>query len=301
MVRPEQYLLPEVARQVRRLDLRAKFIAEGFLSGLNDSPRRGLSLEFAEHRKYVPGDDSKSLDWTAWARTDRLYVRTYRAETNLDAYVLLDTSRSMAYAAAPGAMTKLQYATCLAAALGYLLTRQRDAVGLGLLGTDLARLLAPRSGRRQLVRVLAELAAAQGRGTTALAPGLHTLAGRVRRRSLVLLLSDLVDEPGPVLEALRHLAFRGHDIIVFQILDAAERDLADVEGPVVLEDPETGAQVATDADHIRAAYARRVREFVAGYERGVRDLGGDFVGLTTCTPFDQALCRLLTDRRRRRS
>ncbi len=298
MVRPEQYLSPEIARRVQRLDLRAKFIVEGFLAGLNDSPYRALSLEFSEHRKYVPGDDPKRLDWTAWAKTDRLYIRTYQAQTNLEAYVLVDTSRSMDYTGRPGTMTKLEYATALAAALGYLLTAQRDAVGLGLLGSQLNRLLRPRASRRQLVRILAELAGIHGEGPTALAAGLHAVARRVKRRSLILLLSDLVDEAEPVLEALRHLAFRGHDVVVFQILDATEREL-DLSGPVVLEDPETGTRVVTDADHIRAAYTQRLRDLVDGYERGVRNVGGDFVCMTTSTSFDKALCRFLSERKRR--
>jgi len=298
MVTPEQYLLPAVARQVRRLDLRAKFIIEGFWAGLHASPYRGFSLEFSEHRKYVPGDDVKRLDWTAWAKTDRLYVKTFHAETNLEAYVVMDTSGSMAYAGPSAAMTKLEYATALSAAFGYLLAHQRDAVGLGLVGSDLSRLVRPKTGRRHLVRVLAELADAAGEGRTALAPGLHALARRIKRRSLVLLLSDLLDDRRAVLGALEHLAFRGHDLIVFQVLDAAERTL-DLAGPVVLEDPETGRRVRTDADHIRSAYTERLRAFTAGYERGVRDLGGDFVALTTRTPFDTALCRFLAERRRR--
>ena len=298
MIHAQQYLRPEVARQVRRLDLRAKFIVEGFLAGLNDSPYRGFSPEFSEHRKYAPGDDPKDLDWTKWARTDRLYVKTFQAESNLEAYILVDTSRSMAYAGQPGAMTKLEYATALAAALGYLLVHQRDAVGLGLIGSRLNRLLRPRASRSQLVRVLAELAQAGGEGPTCLAPGLHAVARQAKRRGLMLLLSDLVDEPESVLEALRHLAFRGHDVVVFHILDSAERHL-NFAGPVILEDPETGARVATDADHIRLAYARRVEAFVDHYRRGVGELGGDFVAMTTSTPFDKALCRFLADRKRR--
>jgi uncharacterized protein (DUF58 family) len=294
----EQYLLPEIAQQVKRLDLRAKFIVEGFLAGLHDSPYRGFSLEFSEHRRYVPGDDPKDLDWTAWARTDRLYVKTYQAETGLAAYLLVDTSRSMAYAGPGGTMTKLQYATALAAALGYLLVRQHDAVGLGLIGTGLSRFLRARSGRRQLVRILVELARTGGAGTTALAAGLHAAAARIKRRGLVILLSDLVDEPEPTLTALRRLALAGHDLIVFQILDSTERHL-DVAGPVILEDPETGAQVATDADTIRADYTDRLEEFVRQYERSVRELGGDFVAMTTSTPFDKALGRFLAERKRR--
>ena len=298
MVTAERYLKPDVARKVRRLDLRAKFIIEGFWAGLHASPYRGFSLEFSEHRKYVPGDDPKGLDWTAWAKTDRLYVKTFHAETNLEAYVVLDTSRSMAYAGPGGGMTKLEYARALAAAFGYLLLHQRDAMGLGLVGSDLSHLVRPKTGRRHLTRVLGTLARAEGEGPTALAPALHALARRIKRRSLVLLLSDLVDDHEAVLEALKHLAFRGHDLVVFQVLDAAERHL-DLDGPVVLEDPETGLRVRTDADHIRAAYTDRVAAVTAAYERGVRQMGGDFVAMTTRTPFDQALCHFLTERRRR--
>jgi uncharacterized protein (DUF58 family) len=294
----EQYLLPDVARRVGRLDLKAKFIVEGFLAGLHDSPYRGFSLEFAEHRRYTAGDDPKDLDWTAWAKTDRLYIRTYRAETNLAAYLLVDTSRSMAYAGPGGGATKLEYATSLAAALGYLLVRQRDTVGLGLVGDGLNRLIRPRAGRRQLVRVLTELARAGGEGPTGLAEGLHAVARRVRRRGLMIVLSDLVDDLGPVMTALRHLKHGGHDIIVFQILDAAERDL-DADGPVILEDPETGARLLTDADDIRAAYRQRMTAFVDRCERTVRQVGGDFASLTTSTPFDKALGRFLADRKRR--
>jgi len=313
MVRPEQYLQPGVARRVKRLDLKAKFIVEGFLAGLHDSPYRGCSLEFSEHRKYVAGDDPRRLDWTAWAKTDRLFVKTFQAETNLSAYLLVDTSRSMGYTGpggdpsttlgvalskSKGGMSKLEYATALAAAIGYLLVCQHDAVGLGVLGAGLSKLLPPHSSRRQLVRVLSELAQTTAEGGTALADGLHAVARRAKRRSLMMLLSDLVDEPGPVLEALRHLAFRGHDVIVFQILDRTERDL-DLEGPVILEDPETGARVTTDADHIRAAYGERIASFVGEYERGVHALGADFVAMTTSTPFDQALLRFLHERKRR--
>jgi len=309
MLTAEQYLNPDVVRQVRRLDLRAKFIVEGFLAGLHDSPYRGFSMEFSEHRRYAPGDDPKNLDWTVWAKTDRLFIRTYQAETSLAAYLVVDTSRSMAYAGPAGApsghgtpavprMTKREYATALAAALGYLLVHQGDAVGLGLVGDGLGHLLRPRGGRRQLARVLADLARTESAGGTDLAAGLHAIARRVRRRSLMLVLSDLVDEPERVLGAIKHLAARGHDVVVFQILDAAERNL-DFSGPVILEDPETGQRVETDADGIRNAYRERLEETEARYERGVRDLGGDFVSMTTATAFDKALGKFLHERKRR--
>jgi uncharacterized protein (DUF58 family) len=298
MTTTAQYVNPEVARRVARLDLKAKFIVEGFLAGLHDSPYQGFSLEFSEYRHYVPGDDPKSLDWAVWAKTDRLFVKTFQAETNLDAYLLVDTSRSMAYAGAKGAMTKLEYATALAAALGYLLTSQRDSVGLGILGTGLERFLPPHATRRQLVRILAELASAKSGGATRLAAGLHAVAQRVRRRGLMVLLSDLLDEPEAVLQAMRHLVFRGHDLVVFQILDPAERRLG-FSGPVVLADPESGVEVATDADAIRQSYGERIDAFVGRYEREIRDMGGEFAAMTTSTPFDHALVHFLTERKKR--
>jgi uncharacterized protein (DUF58 family) len=298
MVGAEQYLVPEVARRVQRLDLKAKFIVEGFLTGLHASPYRGFSPEFSEHRRYVAGDDPKTLDWKAWAKTDRLFVKAFEAETNLSAYLLVDTSRSMALGGADGAMSKLEYATALAAALGYLLVGQSDAVGLGLLGEGLSKLIAPHASRRHLVRVLSELAQADGAGRTALADGLHAVARRVRRRSLMVVLSDLVDETDAVLAGLKHLASRGHNLIVFQVLDPAERHL-DLSGPIVLEDPETGEAVATDADAIRDAYAGRLEAFIEAYRRGVHEAGGDFAVMTTSTPFDAALARFLHERKRR--
>jgi uncharacterized protein (DUF58 family) len=290
--RAEAYLKPEVARRVRRLDLRARFIVEGFWAGLHASRERGHSLEFAEHRVYAPGDDPRALDWKTWARTDRLTVRTYRAETSLAAYLVMDTSGSMAWASRPGAMTKLEYATALAAALGYLLVYQHDAVGLALVGTGIEALVRPRTGRRQLVRVLARLARTQGGGPTRLAAGLTRLAEHIHRRSLVVVLSDFLDDPDAVLAAMARLARAGHQVMALQVMDPAERTM-DLAGPVILEDPETGERLLTDADSIRDAYAARVAEFVDRLERGVRGMGGDFAAMTTDTSFDVALARFL--------
>jgi uncharacterized protein (DUF58 family) len=195
-------------------------------------------------------------------------------------------------------MTKLAYATALAAALGYLLVSQHDAVGLGVVGAGLSKWIPPHASRRQLVRVLAELAQTPGEGQTHLGPALHAAARRAKRRGLVILLSDLLDDPEPVLEGIRHLAFKGHDVIVFQILDRLERDL-DLEGPVILEDPETLLRVETEAEAIRSAYGARLASFVGRYEVGVREVGADFAAITTSTPFDEALSRFLHKRKRR--
>src|SRR5215212_2186418 len=214
----EKYLRPEVIRQVARLDLRAKFIVEGFLAGLHASPFHGFSVEFSEHRKYVAGDDLKDLDWNVFAKTDKYYVRKYEAETNVVGYLVMDLSASMAYTYRQE-LTKFEYAICLAAALGYLMIRQQDPVGLITFDTEIRASLPPRSRRSHLGNILAVLAGLKPTGPTDIANSLHRVAVAARARGLVMIFSDLLAEPGPVLESLYHLRHRGHDVIVFHILD----------------------------------------------------------------------------------
>jgi uncharacterized protein (DUF58 family) len=293
----ESYLRPEVIQQVQRLDLKARFIVEGFLAGLHDSPYHGFSLEFSEHRKYVPGDDPAIIDYSAWARTDKYYVRKFQAETNLACYLLVDQSKSMDYASGR-LMTKLEYAICTAAALGYLMTRQQDAVGLVTFDERITQFVPPKSSRAQLNRMLSILAQPpEGRGT-ALADVLHQVAARVRKRSLFVLFSDLLDDTPRVIEGLHHLRFRGHDLVVFHILDEAEAHL-NLTGPVDLEDPETGDRVVTDAESIRADYLARLAAFKDSFRRELEGRRADFVPVDTSMPFDKALVSFLLNRRKR--
>src|SRR5438270_514642 len=189
----EQYLRPEVIRQVARLDLRARFIVEGFLQGLHASPFHGFSVEFSEHRKYVPGDDLKDLDWNVLARTDKYYLKKFEAETNVTGYLAMDLSASMAYTYRQE-LTKFEYGICLAAALGYLMIHQQDPVGLVTFDTKIRTVLPPRSKRTQLGQILALLANLKPAGSTDIAACLHQLAAMVRQRSLVMLFSDLLAE-----------------------------------------------------------------------------------------------------------
>ncbi len=314
-----RYLDPEVIQQVSRLDLRARFIIEGFLAGLHRSPFQGLSVEFSEHRKYVQGDDLRTIDWTVFARTDRLYVRKYQAETHLDCYLLVDRSASMGYVGAVGASAaglgessgerestgsrqvpaKLLYAIHLAAALGYLVTRQQDAVGLGILGDGLETLVPARARRPDLAHLLGVLSSISPRGRTGLARGIHAALGRMPHRGVIVLLSDLLTDQAATLEALHHARFRGHDLIVMHILDAAEVRFPFV-GHIRLEDPETGQALVTEAEGIRARYI----EAVSGWRTELRDrisaLRGDYVALDTSMPFDKALVEFLIQRSRRR-
>src|SRR5438552_13904298 len=199
----EKYLRPEVIRQVSRLDLRAKFIVEGFLAGLHASPFHGFSVEFSEHRKYVPGDDLKDLDWHVFAKTDKYYLKKFEAETNVTGYLVMDLSASMAYTYRQE-LTKFEYAICLAAALGYLMIHQQDPVGLVTFDTVIQASLPPHSKRTQLGTILAVLANLKPSGTTDVAQCLHQLAGFIRGKSLVMLFSDLLTEPEPLLRSLYH-------------------------------------------------------------------------------------------------
>src|SRR4051812_30504462 len=191
MAAPEKYLRPEVIRQVARLDLRAKFIVEGFLQGLHASPFHGFSVEFSEHRRYVPGDDLKDLDWSVVARTDKYYLKKFQAETNDTGYLVMDLSASMAYTYRQE-LTKSEYGVCLAAALGYLMIHQQDPVGLVTFDTQIRAALPPRSKRTHLGNILAVLAGLKPTGPTAIAPCLHQLAAMVRGKSLIMVFSDLL-------------------------------------------------------------------------------------------------------------
>ena len=293
----EQYVRPDVIQQVARLDLRARFIVEGFLSGLHGSPFHGFSVEFSEHRKYTPGDDPRQIDWNVYAKTDRFYIKKHQAETNLDAWLLVDTSASMDFATG-SRMTKMDYAICLAAALGYMMIHQHDAVGLAMFDEKLHEFLPPRSKRTQLTNILTLLSRRQPRGKTMLAEAVHDIAGRVKKRGLMILISDLLSDQPQVLDALRHLRFRGHDIIVFQVLDHSEVSF-EFDGSVQFEDPETGETVRTDPLAIRAAYQEELRQFLAEYRTACQAIRADFVTVDNSMTFDKALIEFLAQRQQR--
>jgi len=296
-LRVEQYVRPDVIQQVSRLDLRARFIVEGFLSGLHGSPYHGFSVEFSEHRKYTPGDDIRQIDWNVFGKTDRFYIKKYQAETNLDAYLLVDTSRSMDFATG-GRMTKMDYAICIAASLGYMMIHQQDAVGLAMFDEKLREFLPPKSKRTQLTNILSVLSRHKPRGKTMLAESIHTIADRVKKRGLMIVLSDLLSEQEQVIDALHHLRFRGHDIILFQVLDHSEAAF-EFDGTVRFEDPETGETVQTDPRAIRSAYLEELRRFLAEYRAACQAIRADFVTVDNSMTFDKALIGYLAQRQQR--
>jgi uncharacterized protein (DUF58 family) len=297
MADAERYLKPEVIRQVARLDLRAKFIVQGFLQGLHASPYQGFSVEFSEHRKYVPGDDLKDLDWNAYAKTDKYYLKKFQAETNVTGYLVMDLSASMAYTYRQQ-LTKFEYAICLAAALGYLMIHQQDPVGLVTFDTKIEASLPPRSKRTQLGNILALLSSLKPSGQTDVAQCLHQLAAMIRSKSLVMLFSDLLTEPGPVLQSLHHLRHRGHEIILFHILDEAEVHFP-FQGVIEFRDVEEDNRLTLDARYMRPDYLQSLTEFRDLYKSECAKANIDFVPIDTSINFDRALMEYLLKRQKR--
>ena len=297
MSAPEKYLRPEVIRQVARLDLRAKFIVEGFLSGLHASPFQGFSVEFSEHRKYVPGDDLKDLDWNVYAKTDKYYLKKFQAETNVTGYLAMDLSASMAYTYRQE-LTKFEYCICLAAALGYLMIHQQDPVGLITFDTAIRTSLPPRSRRTQLGAILSVLANLKPSGTTDVAGCLHQLASMVRGKGLIIVFSDLLTDPEPVLQSLHHLRHRGHEVILFHVLDEAEVHFP-FEGLIEFTDVESPDRLTLDARGMRGDYLQAVTDFRETYRAECARANADYVAIDTSVSFDKALMEYLIQRQRR--
>ena len=293
----EQYLKPEVIRQIKRLDLRAQFIVKGYLQGLHASPFHGYSVEFSEHRKDTQGDDPKDIDWLAYAKTDRYYVKKFEAETNITGWLAMDLSRSMAYTHG-NALTKFDYSICIAAALAYLMIGQQDPVGLAAFDQKIRHSLPPKSKRTQLATLLSLLARLQPTGETDIGGSLSQLAVMLRHSSLVMIFSDLLTDEEPVLKALRRLRHGGHDVILFHVLDEAEVKFP-FRGLTDFEEPETGEHLELDADGFRAEYRDAVEAFRETYRRECLESGVDYVPLDTGMPFDRALTEYLVQRRRR--
>lgn len=297
MTSTEKFLRPEVIRQVSRLDLRAKFIVEGFLAGLHASPYHGFSVEFSEHRKYVPGDDLKDLDWNVYAKTDKYYLKKFQAETNVTGYLVMDLSASMAYTYRQE-LTKFEYAICLAAALGYLMIHQQDPVGLVTFDTRIQTSLPPRSKRTQLGTILAVLANLKPSGQTDIAHCLHQLAVMIRSKSLVLLFSDLLTDPQPVLQGLHHLRHHGNEIILFHILDEAETHFP-FDGVIEFEDAEDHSKLTIDARGMRGDYLQSLGAFQDFYRKECAKANIDYVPMDTSVSFDKALLEYLLSRQKR--
>lgn len=290
-----RFLDPAVVSRLGTLELKARAIVEGFLLGLHRSPFRGFSVEFAEYRQYMPGDDPAFVDWKVYARSDRHYVKRFEQETNLPCHLVIDTSASMAYGS--GTVTKLEYGQYLAAALAWLLTRQRDAVGLMAFDHDVRAHLPPSSRPGHLRSLLVTLERLRASERSDLARPLHTLADMIGRRGLVVVMSDLLDDPATVIEGLRHIRFRGMEVIVFHLLDHHELTFP-FEHATRFRDPESTEEILASPAAVREEYLRRVQRLTGDYERELRVTGIDYCLVDTSTPLDFALLRYLAARGR---
>ena len=293
-----RFLDPAIISRLGTMELKARTVVEGFLSGLHRSPYKGFSVEFAEYRQYLPGDDLSTLDWKVYARTDRHYVKKYEEETNLECHLLLDQSASMSYrGAAP--MSKLEYGSVLAGSLAYLMHRQRDATGL-IAFDEQIRFRLPAAARpghlHALLLALERLKAGQ---RSDVARPLHQLAEALLKRSLVVLISDLLDDPEPVIKGLKHLRFRGTDVVVFQVLDPHELTFP-FRGASKFKDLETAQEVVADPTTARKAYLRELAGLTLRYDRELRGAGIDYVQLDTSQPLDFALLTYLSARSKRK-
>ncbi|MBQ3352018.1 MAG: DUF58 domain-containing protein [Thermoguttaceae bacterium] len=293
----EQYLKPDVIQTIKRLDLRAKFIVKGFLQGLHASPFQGFSVEFSEHRRYAPGDDPDDIDWLAYAKTDKYYIKKFEAQTNITGWLIVDTSKSMGYSSG-NALTKFDYCISLAAALGYLMISQQDPVGLITFDEKLKQCLKPHSRRGQLAQILSLLTRLTPTGETDLAQSLIQTAAMLRHKSLLIVFTDLLTDKEELIQALYRLRHAGHDIILFHVMDQSEVNFP-FNGDVEMTDPETGEVIRLNADGIRQQYLKQLDEFREFYMQQCSQARIDYVALSTDMPFDKALTKYLLSRKGR--
>jgi len=294
----ETLLTPELISRLGRLDMVARLVVEGFLTGLHRSPYHGFSSEFAEYRQYISGEPVANIDWRVYAKCDRHYLKVFTEETNLRATVLMDCSASMDFTGDPSRLTKKTYAAYLASALTYLLLRQNDAVGLVTFDQAPLSMVPARSMRKQLFQVLKVLDDLPRGTATDLGQVLHRVAERIQRRGLVLLFSDLMDDPDTIMAGLKHFRHQGHEVIVFQVLDPREIDL-EFDGEVefeALENP--GQTVRLEPAHLREGFQERSARWRDTLRRECRGQLIDLVEITTDTPFETGLGAYLQKRRR---
>ncbi len=300
-----RYLDPAVISQLGSMELRARLIVEGFITGLHRSPYHGFSVEFAEHRPYNPGDELRHVDWKVFAKTDRFYIKQYEEETNLRHYVVLDTSPSMHYRG-EAELSKLEYGAYLAAGLHNLMLKQRDATGLIAFDESVHTVRRPKATPgylRQLLIVLEQLTREEPTGQrTSAASALEEVAERIARRSLVVVITDLFENIGAhddLLRALRHLRHRGHEVIVFHVLEGAtERRFEFPDVPMLFRDLETGEKLSVQPAQLREHYEEAVQHFSETFRRRCLENDIDFAELDTTEPYDKALLAYLNKRRR---
>jgi uncharacterized protein (DUF58 family) len=290
----QKYLDPHTLASLEGLDLQARMVVEGYVAGMHPSPYHGFSVEFAEHREYVPGDDIRHVDWKVWSKTDKLYLKQYEEETNLLTYLLLDTSESMAYASGDN-VTKLQYAQIIAASLSYLILQQQDSVGLVVYDDAVRRYLKPAGQTSQLKEILRLLDVTPAREKSDLGVVFNDLAERFKKRGVVVVLSDLFDDVSRIITGLKHFRHRRHEVIVFHVLDPAELDFP-FRDTTLFKGLEGMPEILTDPHALKRAYQAELGLFLEELEKGCRMVDIDYVPLRTDQSLDVALSSYLASR-----
>jgi len=291
--RQQRHIDRRAVAKLSRLALRARQAVEGYYSGIHKSPYQGFSVEFAEYREYSPGDDLRYLDWRVLARTDRHFIKQFEAETNLNCYLLLDASGSMDFTTGPE--TRLDYGAALAAALALLMLRQGDQVGLVTFDTGVRHFIPPRGNARHFAAVVQALEHVRPGGDTDVSGVLHEIAERIRRRSMVIIISDFFDDVDDLLRGLQHFRHRRHEVVVLHLLDDAELDFP-YERITMFEGMERGEQVLVDPRIVAAGYRARLRRYLEEFRRGCTEKDVDYRLMMLSEPFDRALAAYLAAR-----
>ena len=294
-VRDRQFLDPAVVARLGTLELKARTVVEGFIAGLHRSPFKGFSVEFAEYRQYIPGDDLSTMDWKVYARSDRHYVKKFEEETNLHCQLLLDVSGSMAYGSR--GMSKFEYAACLAASLGYLMNRQRDGVGLVAFSDRIVDAVPSSTKAGHLRNLLVALDRLEVGSRTNVAKPLHQVAESLTKRGLVVLISDLLDDADSVIRGLKHFQYRGSDVLVFHVLDADELEFP-FDRTARFEDLESGDEVVAVPGAVRQHYLKQLGALIDRYRRELGAARIDYQLLSTAEPLEMALLAYLSTRSR---
>ena len=285
---------PRAIARAEALGMNARFIVEGYMAGEHKSPYRGFAIEFAQHREYAPGDDVRHLDWKVQAKTERYYIKQYEQETNFVAHLLLDGSESMKYGS--GEISKLEYGKMMAACLAYLILHQRDAVALGIFDEEVQEYLPRSDNRDNLFRIMDRLAGFEPLRGTRLAPVLHGMAGQIKRKGIVIVISDFFDDEEELLQSVQHLRFKGQEVIMMQVLDPCEIDFP-FTGNVEFEGLEDVPVSRTRPSQIKKSYHREFEKFRERLRSDVERHQCHFVGVRTDQPLDEVLANYLTFRK----
>jgi uncharacterized protein (DUF58 family) len=283
----KKYLLPSVISKINSFELKARLIVEGFMVGLHKSPYHGFSVEFSEHRPYLQGDNIRDIDWKVFGKSEKYFIKQYEEETNLRSYILLDSSGSMNYKS-EGNISKYEYASTLAAALCYLMVKQQDAAGLTLYSDKVLKNYPPRASRAYLSQILKGLSTTEASSKTRTAECLDSIAEKIKRRGLVIIISDLFDDIKSVLSALKHFRYMKNEVIVFQVLDPVERNFS-FGKDAVFHDMETDEEITTQPYQIQKAYRESFNEYISTIKNECLNANIEYNLIETSTPFDKAL------------